>query len=165
MKVYIADMLKSNGASLNVGFVEKLEGLDQEESSIVFTDPVEFTGTIVNEKGILRLRGHVKAKYRGTCFRCLKEVTGEIGADVSEEFLSAAENTDKDAFTYEGNYVTLDKAIKDNIILGMPMKLVCSEACKGLCPVCGTDLNERACDCRVEPVNTRMESLKRFFDS
>ena len=85
--------------------------------------------------------------------------------DVKEDFISASENTDDEAYSYEGKYIDLSRVLKDNIILGLPMKQVCKPECKGLCPKCGTDLNEKECDCKEDYINPQMEVLKNFFNN
>jgi len=59
----------------------------------------------------------------------------------------------------------LDSILKDNIILNLPVKKVCDDNCKGLCPRCGVNLNEKTCDCKDENINPQLEVLKKFFDN
>jgi uncharacterized protein len=49
--------------------------------------------------------------------------------------------------------------VREEIILSIPMKAVCSETCKGLCPECGQNLNEGQCDCVVERIDPRLAPL------
>jgi uncharacterized protein len=58
----------------------------------------------------------------------------------------------------------IDEIIVDNIILSLPIKTLCSETCKGLCPICGQNLNEGDCDCEIENIDPRLQKLKDFYD-
>jgi len=163
MIINVSDILKNNGASLDVEFSEKIEDLEANDSGIVFDSPVSFKGKLTNLKGMLRLDGHVAVQYKVKCYRCLKDLKRTMSFDLTERFVSSNNSTDSDVYTYNGNYVDTDKAVKDNIILNLPMKHVCDVGCKGLCPKCGTNLNERECSCEEDDINPRMEALKYFF--
>jgi len=164
MRIYVADILKTNGASLNVGFYENLDGLNSNAGiDLVFDSPVSFLGRVTNIKGVLSLGGHVKADYKAKCFRCLKELESSVEADIKEQFINALNKTDDEAYNFEGNYINIDKALIDNIIISLPMRHACSKTCKGLCPVCGANLNETTCGCKIEQVSTNMERLKIYL--
>ncbi|HHV99883.1 MAG TPA: DUF177 domain-containing protein [Clostridiaceae bacterium] len=163
MIINVSDILKINGASLNVEFSEKIEGLETNDNGLVFDSPVSFKGKLTNEKGTLRLNGYVDLQYKVKCYRCLKDLERNMSFDLNERFVSSNNIADSDVYTYNGNYVDTDKAIKDNIILNLPMKHICDVGCRGLCPKCGTNLNERECNCREDDINPRMEALKNFF--
>ncbi|MBQ3561654.1 MAG: DUF177 domain-containing protein, partial [Oscillospiraceae bacterium] len=49
--------------------------------------------------------------------------------------------------------------------LEVPFQLLCREDCKGLCPVCGSDLNEKTCNCNQKQIDPRLEKLKMLLDS
>ncbi|WDU84060.1 YceD family protein [Caloramator sp. Dgby_cultured_2] len=59
--------------------------------------------------------------------------------------------------------INLEDMIIDNIILSYPAKILCSDDCKGLCPVCGKNLNEGQCECLKDVIDPRLEALKQFF--
>lgn len=63
---------------------------------------------------------------------------------------------------YEGDSFDLGAMIAENLILELPMKPVCKEDCKGLCQICGKDLNEDPCGCRPEQSDLRWSPLKAF---
>jgi len=164
MIINVSDILRINGASLDIEFSEKIESLETNDNGLVFDSPVSFKGKLTNVKGMLRLSGHVALKYKVKCYRCLKDLERTMDFDLNERFVSGDSSTDSDVYSYNGNYVDTDKAIKDNIILNLPMKHVCDVNCKGLCPKCGTNLNERECNCEEDYINPQMEALKNFFN-
>lgn len=166
MNINISDIVKIEGASLDVVFQEKIEELNSVENTIEFNSPVVFTGSFTNIGGVLRLNGKLSVDYVTNCYRCLKDINSELQAVVKEDFIESTKAADHDeAYTYEGNFVSIDKVLKDNIVLNIPMKQICNEACMGLCPVCGNDRNEKACQCKEETMNPKLEVLKNFFNS
>ncbi len=63
---------------------------------------------------------------------------------------------------YEGLGLELADVIKEQILLALPVKRVCREDCKGICPVCGANRNEVACDCHEKPADDRWAALKNL---
>lgn len=61
---------------------------------------------------------------------------------------------------YEGDVIDLTEILREQIILALPMYPRCSPDCKGLCPVCGLDLNQETCDCQRDEVDPRLAVLK-----
>jgi uncharacterized protein len=61
---------------------------------------------------------------------------------------------------YEGRGLNLDEIIQEQVLLALPMQRTCSEVCKGICPVCGTNRNETACDCKIESADDRWGALR-----
>ena len=76
---------------------------------------------------------------------------------------------DVDYYYTDGDTVELDEAIQTNVIMNIPAQRLCSENCKGLCPVCGADLDTGCCCCsrgenNDKAVDARLAVLKDFFD-
>lgn len=165
MKLNITDIIKVNGASMDVDFNETIEGLDNVGNGLRFDQPVKFSGKLVNNSGILELEGRMTTGYTAQCFRCLTEIAGKIDIKVDEDFVnsSSAKKGEDEVYTYEGNVLEIDKALKDNIVLNTPMKMVCSENCRGLCPKCGANLNEKECGCKEDTLNPHMAVLKDYL--
>jgi uncharacterized protein len=169
MRLDVSDIVRIDGASLNFMYNEKLEGLDTEYEGYIFDKPVSFDGQVTNVDGILKLTGRLKLQYSVKCSRCLKILDKEMSAEIKEDILSSKVETSKvvtsiEAYTYEGNYLEIDKILKDNVILNLPMKQVCKESCRGLCPKCGVDLNYESCSCSEEEINPHMEILKKLLE-
>jgi uncharacterized protein len=59
-----------------------------------------------------------------------------------------------------GEEVALDEIIREQILLMLPMKSLCSEDCSGLCPTCGANLNQNPCQCSVEKGHPEFLKLK-----
>jgi uncharacterized protein len=111
--------------------------------------------------------GFVSVSIEEECSRCLnpfeEELSGEFSfiAKAMEE--ESGPNADElDIIYYKNNepVVELNKLIRETLLLALPLKPLCSEDCKGLCPDCGVNLNEENCDCRHEEYDERWEGLK-----
>ncbi len=89
--------------------------------------------------------GDITLSYSGGCDRCGDIAVNSLVVSLEETFYPHASNTDD--YTYSGNKLDLTQAIIDNILLQLPTSLLCSEQCKGLCPVCGTNLTVSQCEC------------------
>ena len=165
MKFNISNIIKNNGASLNIEFCEVLTGFESVEGEYEFGSPVIFKGMVVNDSGNMKLNGHLCTEYTVVCYRCLKEITKEMCIEIKEDFIKKTDETDNEAYTYDNNCIEIDKVLMDNIILGLPMKQICREECKGLCLKCGSDLNEKDCNCCEDVVSPRMEALKKYFNN
>ncbi|HHX17392.1 MAG TPA: DUF177 domain-containing protein [Clostridium sp.] len=162
MKFDISSILKTDGAHLPIEINQLMEGLNTILDDLSFESPVKFKGSISNNGGVIKLKGKLNTLYKSKCSRCLDDVETEINADIEEDFFEEGKS-EEEAYTYKGKYVELEKVFKDNIILNLPAKQVCSEGCKGLCYYCGVNLNEETCDCKGEEIDSRLEVLKGYF--
>jgi uncharacterized protein len=123
-----------------------------------------------NTMGEIRLRGHVKAQMETVCDRCLEPAQLAVDSDFDLFYRPVVktenhaeihlEEGEIDLSFYEGDGVGLRDALREHILLSLPMRALCQEGCKGLCPVCGANCNEKECGCRVEKVDARWAALK-----
>ena len=140
------------------------------------TGPLHADGTVEllgNTLGEIRVRGHLKVEIEGDCDRCLEKAQFPIDSDFDLFYrppqpagrpageVELHEGEAEIGF-YEGGGLHLNDILREYVLLSMPMHLVCSEACKGICPVCGQNRNVRACACEVKPVDDRWAALKRL---
>ena len=165
MKINVSKISRLDGASMDISFEEPILDVVDQQDGFVFEKPIVFKGSITNISGNLRLEGLFKVYYKANCSRCLKPVTGEAEINISEDFIKSESEEDIDVYTFQGNYIELDRALYDNIILSLPVKLLCSEDCKGICQMCGKDLNEGQCNCKYTDINPKLEVLKNFYNN
>jgi len=126
-----------------------------------------------NTLGEIRVRGHVKVTIETDCDRCLEKVQFPIDSDFDlffrpdvsrnrpSEEVELREGEAEIGF-YEGGGLYLNDILREYVILSMPMHTVCSEACQGICPVCGENRNLRDCGCQVKTADDRWAALKRL---
>ena len=109
--------------------------------------------------------GTMSATLRLSCDRCLELYDLDIKQDF-EVIYTSEEGADKDDHVMflppQDVEIDLKPYIRDTMMLNIPFKKVCSDDCKGLCPVCGENLNMSACTCKNEKTDPRWDSLKEF---
>lgn len=122
----------------------------------------------------IMVKGDLRAEIKLICSRCLKEYNGKLTVPVDvvyhpveelkdEAHLNEVKSEELDLDFYSGEEIDLIDLVKEQVELNIPMKPLCDDACKGICPKCGTDLNIRSCTCSVKDIDPRFESLKKLL--
>lgn len=119
--------------------------------------------------GQVVVRGRVSGTLKQECRRCLRPVQAKFDEEITLVFDADATEEESDggeAFVFDPSSGNLDlsEAVRGEVILASNPYVVCHSECKGLCPMCGDDLNEGACDCTVEEVDPRWETLRTLKD-
>lgn len=142
-----------------------------EDAAVTLREPLvaELVATAVGE-GVLA-RGRMRTRLDLECRRCLEAVDVEIddAVDLLYEPLAEDEAAELEGEVYplpeRGDELDLRPALREQLILGVPEYVVCGEGCRGLCPQCGTNLNETTCDCVPETGSDPWGALKTIkFD-
>ncbi len=121
---------------------------------------------------MIPLQVKAETKVGLECERCLEVVTypvkmafacslTPVGAGIGAED-SANVGEDLNMGSYQDDVIDLAPLVLEQIVLQIPIKPLCREDCKGLCPRCGANLNETTCDCETEAVDQRFAILKKF---
>jgi uncharacterized protein len=160
MRVDISALLKVNGRSMDIEIDGNPEMFDKVSSDIQKFNKLHLKGVLVNSAGILSFKGNLSFSYNTGCGRCLSEVEQDYTFDVEDVFCSEASLKEEDDYFYTGKELDFSKFILDNIALAIPLKHLCSEHCKGICPECGKDLNKEECSCKDEYIDPRLSKLK-----
>jgi len=140
---------------LTLEFDQKLDLFDSGTASMSVT-------AVINIKpaggGILRITGRVQAAPMLECSRCLKNFPYPVDAELSVEFApvntlgpSAEHELVEGELSlefYQGEEIEPIEIVREQLLISLPMVPLHHRDCKGLCSVCGTDLNEKACSCR-----------------
>ena len=119
-----------------------------------------------------RVAGHVAGELELLCSRCLETFRLPIGADFDLRYVPRVENggdgeqeveeDDLSTAFYDNDEIDLSQLIMEQFHLALPMKALCTGACKGLCPQCGTNRNTGACDCSPIWEDPRLAVLKKL---
>jgi len=118
----------------------------------------------------IRLKGRLETSLEVACARCLEPVVHQVerdfdllyrplGSDAGHEELSVTD-AEAEISYYQGEGVLLEDALREQVLLAVPLKLICREDCKGLCPHCGKNLNEGQCSCTNQLNDPRWGALK-----
>jgi uncharacterized protein len=122
------------------------------------------------EPGRYRVAGHLTGEIELACSRCLEPFTLPVASDFDLRYVPRTENVgegereveEDDLATafYDNDQIDLTHLILEQFQLALPMKALCSDTCKGLCPQCGTNLNTGSCDCHPIWEDPRLAALK-----
>jgi uncharacterized protein len=128
--------------------------------------------------GAFSFRGRLDTAVETGCVRCLELFAMDIHQDLDLLYLHQSENVgpeddeerelfDKDMAVgfYQDDKIDLKHMIWEQVYLALPMKPLCKEDCRGLCPQCGTNLNLSTCSCERETVDPRLATLKALLKS
>jgi len=132
--------------------------------------PVELEFDIHKDKDKFRLIGHLRTELELPCSRCLEPYQFAVDADFDQRYLPAsAASTDPDREVqeddletsyYSDDQIDLGELMREQFYLALPMKPLCRDDCRGLCPQCGTNLNTGTCDCSPVWEDPRLAALK-----
>lgn len=111
--------------------------------------------------------GELSLTIQMTCSRCLTSTDHRLITPFREIFVQSDEfnldDNEDHIHTVHEDRVDLLPYIEENILLAVPYVPLCSEDCKGLCPVCGVNRNEEVCGCVQEKIDPRLAGLADFF--
>lgn len=136
--------------------------------------PVSYELTVAKFDDTVAIDGPVNLAASLICGRCLEEFPVELSFTMSIKLVPRAElpdspemelhGEDLDVYYYEGDEIDVDPFIYEEAMLNMPVRPLCSEACKGICPQCGKNRNTEQCDCPEAPLSLLGEKLKSFLN-
>lgn len=128
--------------------------------------PVELKITNQENKRLL-IRGTVDFTALIPCGRCLEEVPTSIHFDIDKKLpINGAEvSEEEDESDYLiGFDLDVDRLIYEEILVNWPMKVLCNDDCKGICKVCGINLNKGDCNCQRTELDPRMAAFQDVFN-
>jgi len=153
-----------------------LEFFDKGLMPFSVAGPVEVEVSLLRVEETVNVDGHVSGVLGLECSRCLKHFERPVEDSLTAVFMGApvAGKTgddvelgdgDIDVQFYDGEELDIYGPLHDLLALAVPMRPLCREDCKGLCPVCGKDLNAGDCGCPQTVEDPRFSALKQLkFD-
>ena len=157
MFIELEPIFNNDGAEKQFDYEFLLDGCDAVKS-------VKAKGAVKNRTGIVSLNARVSFVIDTLCDRCAAPVKKELSIPVDHILVSSLNDEDNDEFRLvESMNFNVDELIREDVLLSLPAKILCREDCKGICSICGANLNEKQCDCKL-PVDPRLEGLLKFPD-
>ena len=163
MRFDVSKIVKTDGASLKIDVEIPFEKIEFNGQEFSFTSPARVDGVIKNNGGNLYLEADVYVEFIAYCARCLKQLHQKFEFSVDECFTNGEIDGDSSMLPIVSNTVDLKSAVEDNFCTSVPFVFLCKEDCKGLCHICGKDLNEGECDCDNGEIDPRLAGLKAFL--
>ena len=150
-----------------------LESDRYEQNSGVYSilNKKPFTLNLSNVMGQkLTVCGNTEVTLAVPCDRCLEDVEVTIPVAIDYEFRIDQEQIVPDAdeeysfLSEDYRELNLDRMVHDEILVNWPDKVLCRENCKGICPVCGQNLNDKDCGCDRVVLDPRMAKFQDIFN-
>jgi uncharacterized protein len=151
-----------------VGVIDFLDPKLRQAAPIRAAGKVELASGSLGE---IRVTGHLDTQIEADCDRCLEKTQFPLDSDfdlmyrpVSVDFgdEKVLDEDEAQMGFYEGDGLELNEVLREFVLLTLPMQRLCSESCKGLCPVCGQSRNLSECNCQASLTDDRWAALKKF---
>ncbi|MGI6145616.1 MAG: DUF177 domain-containing protein [Clostridia bacterium] len=169
MKINLVKLWKESGAKEDFNFVWEDCAEDLGEASLI--KPITVKGNVSNRGNYLELSLHLKTEIMLLCSRCLEEVKLPLKLDVTEQFCSKEAGSETEragnensllSFLENEDWLDLKQIVLENLLLSLPMRVLCMPDCPGLCPECGVNLKESKCNCQRQDIDPRFEALAQL---
>jgi len=171
----VAQLLKAPVVTSQRVELDNDDHLDLEENEARLAGPI--TGQVRlhrTNRGIF-VDGVAEVPVELECTRCLKTFTQKFELPIRELFypvidvetglpVAAPEDDDLSYPIDQNHTLDLREAIRQNLLLALPIKTLCKEDCAGLCPQCGKDLNDGPCDCVPDTEDDRFAALRQLLE-
>lgn len=170
MLVNLSDVLTSEGKVETVTVDLEMTSFDSRLGEFLITkkSPVVFTFTNIGVNKA-KVEGSVELTFDTRCDRCLTEVPTTLALQFDRVVTSpdaAAEDEEADDLSCMAGYqLDVETFVYNEILVNWPAKILCREECKGVCPVCGQNLNIRECGCDTFVPDPRMAAIKDIFNA
>jgi uncharacterized protein len=141
-------------------------------SEVKQSEPLEVNAAAELLEGQIRVTGELQTKIEMVCARCLEPVIEEVHRDFDLFYQPLLKGTPNDVERlkdddteigfFEGEGLFLADVLKEQVLLSLPMKVICQSDCRGLCPHCGANLNQEQCRCERHTSDPRFAPLARL---
>lgn len=164
-KVSVAEILGHPGEYRDVTISARLSDVSNALGRLT-GDPVEGRLRVESVVEGVLVTGRVQAPAEFDCARCLKPVPATLEVELCELFTAPGHEAppEEESYRIEDQDIDLEPMLRDAVALAMPLKPVCTEDCKGICPTCGHDLNAGECSCSEEELDPRWAALSDLRD-
>jgi uncharacterized protein len=114
----------------------------------------------------LLVEAGLHAQVSAKCVRCLADFSQSLEVDFTELYAFSADSvTDSGLRLPESGIIDIGPVVREEMLLAIPINSICSVDCKGLCPICGEDLNDTVCHHDAESIDPRLSVLKSLLDN
>ena len=136
-----------------------------------FLKPVEIDVQIDKTANQVYLKSEIRTSGSFQCDRCLDEFEQPISTSYQVFYVyndvdgGKVSHDEIQIIRPDTVYLNLTEDIRQTVLLAVPLKLLCSEECKGLCSSCGTNWNHQTCECQEEIKDSRWQGLKDLLNN
>ena len=128
--------------------------------------PVEIKGSVTNKASLVELDAAVTYIYEADCDRCGVYTAKKHTLHIHKSLAPSIEGEESDSILLTPDMkLDLDELVYSEVIVSLPMKHLCNEGCKGICPKCGKNLNEGKCGCPEKEIDPRLSALADLLNN
>lgn len=169
MIIDISNVVKSINKELTTEVMIEMDTFESRLGIFPILEKAPIELSISNhENKELYISGTVNVKVSIPCGRCLEEVPTQIHFDINKKLIiedRSLVDEEMDETDYLiGFELDVDKLVYAEILVNWPMKVLCKDDCKGICKVCGMNLNKEACNCQRTELDPRMAAIQDIFN-
>lgn len=130
-----------------------------------FCAPVHVLAKFRGFAGSALLNAHLVYEIEMPCDRCAEMTRTHWEKDFSHVLVRELgnEEDDSDYLVVPEERIDLDELFREDILLELPTKYLCSPSCRGICPKCGKNLNQGDCGCKAEEIDPRLKVLQELL--
>ncbi|MDO4977445.1 MAG: DUF177 domain-containing protein [Eubacteriales bacterium] len=166
MTINISEIL-SNPSVIKIYDVEPtLDRVKLRRSSYKVAYKEPFTLHVAKNNDKVHITGKTVLDLFIPCDRCLDDVKNHFHIEIDYDVIPNKEpdgiEDDEQSFM-DGCILDVDKLITNEIVVALPSKVLCKEDCRGLCTICGTNLNHKECSCDRHVADPRMAAIQDIF--
>ena len=157
--VDVGSLVGRPGTTRDIVSTERVEGLAGVLGWVGEDEPVRLDLVAESVLEGVEVTGSISGRMHLRCSRCLRDYDEPFRQRVEEIFYVGAPADEEDGYRVVGDTIDLEPMVRDVVVLGIPVTPVHTRDCRGLCPVCGADLNVTDCGHRSEPADLRWAPL------
>lgn len=128
--------------------------------------PVDIKGRVFNRADVVNLELTASYEFSAPCDRCGVQTVTMHSVEINRMLALSSQGEQNDAIiTVPDMKLDVDELVFSEVFLSLPTKHLCSETCKGICPMCGKCLNEGSCECKTDEIDPRLSKLKELLEN
>lgn len=170
MLMNLTDVFTSDGKVKKVNEPYAFDSFSFLGNEYPIKDKTEIAFTFSNiGTGSVLIEGEMQLTLEIPCDRCLQSVNVPLSVAFAHQVVAPdkeeASSEEEEQNFMSGYDLDIDALMNNEILINMPVKVLCKEECKGICPVCGGNLNEKECGCDTFVPDPRMAAIKDIFNA
>ena len=161
MELSIHEAAKQLGEVFPYAWQGTLEDQTYGGRTVHFVGDADLKGTVTGDSEGFTVTGEATVTIADRCARCNEPFEKPFSFSFEDRFVKAVLREEEDeTYPFEGDVIDLTQAFMDELFLQLPIVSLCKDDCKGLCPVCGVDLNRFRCKCAEKTRISAFDALK-----
>ncbi len=164
MIIDLKGFFRNKDSKLNIDYSFSLEN-EVIDGVKPFVSPILVKGDILGKSAAPELMLELNYDFLVPCNRCMEDSLAHVNLKVHHALVKEDMDDDDDFYVKVGDTLDLDELLYQEIILNLPVKIICNDNCRGICPTCGANLNLKNCNCDIGEPDSRFASLKDLLQN